>query len=93
LESFIINGDKKIIGVGYIFDAGECINFILYSCRSFLKEVIELSETKNILGKYKGKDIYAFLHEDAKQTLKLLYNIGFIPVGKANKYIKLELAR
>lgn len=93
-RSFKVSVDSKVQCIGFIFDADDTYNFILYTGSHFIKTREACSEEiRRELNGLKAKEINSIIYKNANQALKTLYSIGFVPVKEKKGYKVLELIR
>lgn len=93
-RSFKVSVDNRVQCIGFIFDAEDTYNFILYTGSHFIKTREACSEEiRRELNGLKAKEINSIIYKNANQVLKTLYSIGFVPVKEKKGYKVLELIR
>lgn len=94
LSSFDVRAGDDIVCAGFIYDAGDVYNLIVYTTTRFTQHKEECRDAiQNALNLLKDKEINSIIYSGANTLLGVLYSVGFMPIKKVRSYKVLELVR
>lgn len=94
LSSFDVHVGDDIVCAGFVYDAGEVYNLIVYTTTRFTQHKDECRDAiQEALKPLKDKEINSIIYGGANTVLGVLYSVGFAPIKKVKGYKVLELVR
>lgn len=94
LSSFDVRVGEDIVCAGFIYDAGDVYNLIIYTTTRFTQHKDECRDAiQEALNPLKDKEINSIIYSGANTVLGVLYSVGFMPIKKVKSYKVLELVR
>lgn len=94
LSSFDVRSGEDIVCAGFVYDADDVYNLIVYTTTRFTQHKDECRDAiQEALKPLKDKEINSIIYSGANTVLGVLYSVGFMPIKKVKSYKVLELVR
>lgn len=94
LMSFDVRAGDDVVCAGFVYDAQDVYNLVVYTTTRFTQHKDECREAiTEALKPLKDKEINSIIYGGANTVLGVLYSVGFMPIKKVRGYKVLELVR
>lgn len=94
LLSFDVRSGEDIVCAGFVYDAKDVYNLIVYTTTRFTQHKDECRDAiQRALNPLKDREINSIIYGGANTLLGVLYSVGFMPIKKVRGYKVLELVR